>query len=186
MQITLIRHGKPDMPHQKIPLKKFSDWIDAYNTANLCQRLLPNVSALAIAKNSNVVICSHLSRSIGSALRLGVQPTFSDPIFREMEMPNWSLPSPAFSSNVWAVLCRLFWFAGLTSNAESFAEAKLRATHATEQLIKFAQEHDQIIFVGHGLLNRFIAKTLLKRGWLGPTSPGKKYWDYSVYTYATT
>ena len=186
MQITLIRHGKPDMPNQKIPLKKFSDWIDAYNTANLCPRLIPNVGALTIAKHSNAVICSHLSRSTNSALRLGVQPTFSDPIFREMEMPNWSFPSPALSPNVWAVLFRLFWFAGLTSKAESFAEAKARAIRATEQLIKLAQEHHQIIFVGHGLLNQFIAKTLLKSGWLGPTSPGKKYWEYGVYTYATT
>ena len=186
MQITLIRHGKPDMPaNQKISLKKFSEWIDAYNNASLCPKLAPDVEVLTIAKNSKAVICSHLSRSTCSASHLGVQPTFIDPLFREMEMPYWSFASPAISPNIWAILLRLCWFAGFTSNAESFKDARLRAIQATDQLIKFAQEHHQITFVGHGLLNRSIAKTLIKKGWLGPKNPGKKYWEYGVYTYAT-
>jgi broad specificity phosphatase PhoE len=187
MQITLLRHGKPKMPTQKlIQPNKFNAWIESYDNAKLCVNSAPADGALALAANAKMVICSHLSRSIASAQRLGIQPTISDSLFREMEMPYWSLPAPALSPNTWAVLFRLCWFAGLTSNAESFTAAKARAMCAANQLIKVAQEHNQILFVGHGLLNRFIAKTLLANGWLGPKNPGKKYWEYGVYTYERT
>jgi hypothetical protein len=103
-----------------------------------------------------------------------------------MEMPYWSFPAPELPPSMWTVLFRLCWFAGLTSKVESFKEAKARAAKATDRLIKIARKHRQIVFAGHGLLNQFIAKVLLANGWLGPTNPGKKYWQYGVYTYAAT
>ena len=187
MQITLLRHGKPDMPHHKsISPKKFGEWIDAYNGASLCPKHAPDSDILTLAKKSKAVVCSDLTRSINSALCLGVKPVCAAPLFREMELPYWSFPAPVLPANIWAFLFRLCWFAGLTSKAESFKDAKVRAASATDLLVKYAQEHHQIIFVGHGLLNRFIAKTLLENGWSGPKNPGKQYWQYGVYTYATT
>jgi len=38
-----------------------------------------------------------------------------------------------------------------------------------------------VILVGHGLMNRLIAKQLRYKHWQGPASPGKKYWKYGVY-----
>lgn len=184
MQIILLRHGKPKMPRESIQPNKFKGWIESYNNAKLCVDSAPTDKTITVSSTIKAVVCSHLSRSIDSAQRLGLQPTVTDSLFREMEMPHWSFPAPALSPNVWALLFRLCWFAGLTSNAESFTEAKERANKATLQLIKFAQEYDQIIFIGHGLLNRFIAKMLLDNGWCGPKNPGKKYWEYGVYTYA--
>ena len=185
MQIILLRHGKPKMPEQSIRADKFNEWIAAYNSASLCDASLPSDETIAIGVDAKAVICSNLPRSIESAQRLGLQPTFTDSLFCEMEMPYWSFPSPALSPNIWAVLFRLCWFAGFTSHAESFKDAKVRANNATNQLIKIAQEHQQVIFIGHGLLNRFIAKALLKNGWLGNKNPGKQYWGCGVYTYAT-
>ena len=186
MQIILLRHGKPNVPEQSIRPNKFSEWITAYNCASLCEKSLPSDETIAISATANAVICSNLSRSIESAQRLGLQPTTINSLFREMEIPHWSFPSPALSPIVWAILFRICWFAGFTSNAESFKDAKLRAISAANQLIKIAHEHNQIIFIGHGLLNRFIAKALLKNGWIGNKNPGKQYWEYGVYTYATT
>jgi broad specificity phosphatase PhoE len=187
MQITLLRHGKPDISQdQLIQPKKFGKWLDAYNDASLCLKNVPDSDILALAKKSKTVVCSDLPRSINSALRLGVKPICTEPLFREMELPYWSFPAPALPANLWTFLFRLCWFSGLTSKAESFKDAKIRAVRATDQLVKLVQEHHQIIFVGHGLLNWFIAKTLLENGWSGPKNPGKKYWQYGVYTYATT
>jgi broad specificity phosphatase PhoE len=186
MQIILLRHGKPDVPDQAIQPNKFEEWIRAYNNARLCADSAPTEDAVALSANVKAVVCSHLPRSLESAQRLGLKPTITDSIFREMEMPHWSFASPALSPNIWAVLFRLCWFAGFTANAESFKDAKARANKATNQLINIAREHHQVIFIGHGLLNRFIAKTLLANGWIGNKNPGKKYWEYGVYTYATT
>lgn len=186
MHIILLRHGKPDINKQLIQANKFNEWIVAYNDASLCKNSSPSHEVIAMSARANAVVCSNLPRSIDSARRLGLQPTITDWIFREMEMPHWSFPSPALSPNIWAVLFRLCWFAGLTANAESFKDAQARAEHAASQLIKIAHEHHRVIFIGHGLLNRFIAKTLLKRGWVGTKNPGKQYWEYGIYTYATT
>ena len=187
MHITLLRHGKPDISQsQLIQPKKFGEWFDAYNGASLCPQHAPDSHILALAKKSKAVVCSDLPRSINSALCLGVKPICAVPLFREMELPYWSFPAPTLPANLWAFLFRLCWFAGLKSKVESFKNAKIRAAIATDQLVKLVQEYHQIIFVGHGLLNRFIAKTLLENGWLGPKNPGKQYWQYGVYTYAIT
>lgn len=45
-----------------------------------------------------------------------------------------------------------------------------------------AQENEKVILVGHGLMNRLIAGNLRRNNWQGPTSPGKKYWEFGIYT----
>ena len=52
---------------------------------------------------------------------------------------------------------------------------------AAEKLIKLAKRNDKIIVVGHGFMNRLIAKELRDKGWKGPSSPGKKYWQFGQY-----
>ncbi len=180
-----MRHGKPDVSRKLIRSNQFGEWIGNYNIANLCATPSPSDEAINVSSSANAIICSSLQRSVNSAVRLGLQATITDSVFREMEMPHWSFISPPVSANVWAFLFRLCWFAGLTSNAESFEVAKERANNATTQLIKYAQDHQKIIFVGHAMLNRFIAKGLLDSGWIGPKSPGRKYWEYGIYTYET-
>lgn len=180
-----MRHGKPNMPRQLIRSVQFGEWIENYNIAHLCETSSPSDEVFAISAGANAVICSSLQRSTDSALRLGLQPTITDSIFREMEMPHWSFVSPPLPAKVWSFLFRLCWFAGLTSHAESFKDAKVRASNATKQLIKHAQDHQKIIFVGHGMLNRFIAKALLQDGWVGPKHPGGKYWEFGIYNYET-
>lgn len=76
-------------------------------------------------------------------------------------------------SGVWIVLVRVLWVLGFSRNGESLRNAKKRANHAAARLVELAEEHQQILLVGHGFINYFIAKELRKRGWSGPSRPGR-------------
>jgi hypothetical protein len=49
------------------------------------------------------------------------------------------------------------------------------------KLTELAAEHSHVLLVGHGFINHFIARELLKSGWTGPGRPGPEYWSYGVY-----
>ena len=67
---------------------------------------------------------------------------------------------------------------------ESKRDIKLRVTKAAQYLIKLVEEHDSVILIGHGIMNRFLVKELLKTGWKLEASPNarniisNKYWGY--------
>ena len=82
---------------------------------------------------------------------------------------------------VWLVLYRLIWLFGYSQNGESYAAANNRADAAASKLMTLAEEHDKVVLIGHGLMNRIIAKRLCINNWTGPTSPGKKYWEFGIY-----
>ncbi len=56
------------------------------------------------------------------------------------------------------------WLFSFSKNGEFFKQAKNRARLAAEKLIALAQTHHDVLLVGHGFINHFIAKELKKRG----------------------
>lgn len=184
MKIVLLRHGKPDVPDfGKIKAVNLGLWVNAYNNAGLNKQHQPPPESVAVVSQCNAVLCSDLTRSLESAAMLGLsQITYIKSLCREMGLPHGRFPFAKLSVNSWAVLFRLLWFCGYSKNSESFVDAKYRARASANLLKKMAQEQGSVIFVGHGLINRFIAKELLNTGWQGPVSPGKKYWQFGQYT----
>jgi broad specificity phosphatase PhoE len=187
MRIVLLRHGKPDVPKLgKLRASEIYQWIESYNSAGLNIEHRPSREAIEIANNCNTIVCSDLPRSIESARALGVREVnHIESMFREMGLPYASFPSPKLSPNIWAALFRVLWFFGYSSNGESLREAKLRASNGASMLKEIAANTGSVLLVGHGFVNRFIAKELLSNGWQGPASPGKKYWEFGIYEYAT-
>ena len=182
MRIILIRHGKPAMPtFRPVTASDFGRWIQAYNHANLCDQSLPTAELYGLAADCNLVICSHLTRSVESAKKLGKEIHRSDVIFREMELPWGNFPAIKLSPNLWSVIFRILWFFGFSKNSESCAAAKIRARTAALELATLAQESGTVLLVGHGFLNKFIARYLLKNGWRCVTRPGNDYWSYNIY-----
>ena len=96
-------------------------------------------------------------------------------------MPHFDRSFLTLPAMGWFVLLRIMWLFGFRKNGESFTQAKFRAKQAANKLIALAEKNDKVILVGHGLMNRLIAKQLRLKGWQGPVSPGKKYWEYGVY-----
>jgi broad specificity phosphatase PhoE len=70
---------------------------------------------------------------------------------------------------------------GFSRNGESLIDTRIRARQAAAKLIELAEGHRQVLLVGHGFMNRFIARELLRSGWAGPLKPGKGFWGYGVY-----
>lgn len=82
---------------------------------------------------------------------------------------------------VWVTVFRLCQFFGFARNGESLLAARQRAREASRLLAAMAKQNESVLLVGHGYMNRLIAKQLLASGWQGPKSPGHRYWDFSIY-----
>lgn len=180
MKIVLLRHGKPD-----VSLKGFlnAGEIKQLITAYL-NSVIQDTPPQHLYENFNnyYVVCSDLPRSLHSADKIGfAQVDYKDSLFSEADLPHFDQSKISLPVTVWVILLRVMWLFGFNKNGESFKQAKSRAQTAATKLIVLAEEHDNIILVGHGLMNRLIAKQLSSLNWQGPTSPGKKYWQFGSY-----
>lgn len=198
MKIILLRHGEPDMTawsrRKRLSAEEFWLWVDAYNWAPLVEAVEveksasdkgaatgPDTALKELASSADFLVCSSLRRSIDSAELLQRQPDIMDPLFREAELPAITWRWLKLSANAWLLLSRLLWFLGASKHVESFALMRRRASLAAAQLIAYGAEHQQIVVVGHGLFNRFLAKALIAGGMRGPKKTASHYWQYSLY-----
>lgn len=185
MEITLIRHGKPITPSlNKISASEFCGWVNKYNAAGLCPSSTPTIEASNCATISNAVVCSGLPRSIESAKLLNADNVvLSDSLFNEAGIPDANWHTLKLSPKLWAVIFRVLWLLGYSRNSESFKDTKARASKAVERLTEIAHKHQRVLFMGHGVYNRILAKELRRSGWVGPKNPGSKHWSFGVYEY---
>jgi Histidine phosphatase superfamily (branch 1) len=183
MRVILMRHGKPLLPpQQSVTSQDFHKWIAEYDLADICPSMLPSTELIELATNCNAVLCSSLSRSRNSARLLGVNEIYcTDHELREMEMPWGKFFNVALKPEYWAVIFRVLWFCGYSRNSESFKAAKTRAEQAAATIEAIAKQKQSVLFAGHGLLNRFIAKSLVRRGWKAKQAIGSNYWDFGIF-----
>jgi broad specificity phosphatase PhoE len=181
VRITIVRHGKPDFEWgRNVKGSEFRSLERAYDLAGIVGH--PPDESLDLVKQHGYVVCSDLLRSIQSAKALGAESIhFSSAVFREMNLPYFDNASIRLPLSYWVILLRGLWFLGFSKNTESILIAKARAKKASKKLMELADEHHSVLFVGHGFLNHYVAKELLKNNWVGPKSPGKKYWEFGTY-----
>lgn len=183
MRIVLMRHGKPLLPVQEsVTSLEFRHWIDAYNAAELCEELKPKPESVEIAQACHITLCSSLKRSLQSAEALGrKEVAFIEHSLREMEMPWGKMTGVKLKPEFWALIFRTLWFLGYSKNCESFKDARSRALQAAILLEKTAREKGSVLFVGHGMLNRYIARCLVENGWLVRKKIGSAYWQFGIF-----
>lgn len=186
MQITILRHGQPEFEWvRSVKGSEIRSLEKAYDSAGIVGE--PPKKSQNLADQHNYVVCSDLPRSLQSAQAIGATTIhLSDSAFREMNIPYFDNISIKLPIKVWVPILRGLWFLGFSKNTESISTAKHRAKLASEKLVELAAEHKRVIFVGHGFLNHYIAKELLANNWVGPSSPGKKYWEFGAYRYNKT
>ena len=182
MEIILLRHGKPEV-ELKGHLNASEIKLLAVEYAQAGVQDSPPIE-LKESFNACYVVCSDLARSKQSAKRLGINEIhLSDNLFTETVIPHFDQGVIKMPVTMWLTVLRIMWLFGFKKNGESFVKAKQRAKLATSKLITLAQENEKVILVGHGLMNHLIAKQLRFNNWQGPTSPGKKHWEFGRYTY---
>lgn len=184
MQIILMRHGRPAIEaRRRLSARDFGIWVGHYNAAAIDPASPPTAEAIEQARQAAFVLCSTLPRSLTSAAALGIEtPHGRDAAFRELEMPHADWRFPILPVGLWAVLFRLAWAVGYHRHAESFAAARARITTCANTLSQLAAEHGNVLFIGHGSLNWFIARALRQAGWRSSDSTPRQYWQYAVFS----
>ncbi|MCQ4314326.1 histidine phosphatase family protein [Pseudomonas stutzeri] len=183
MQITLVRHGRPDHTAASwCTPAQMKDWIANYNQADVVAQELPD-ALVPLAEKAGVVVCSSLSRCVQSRGQLACDcHQEPDSLFAEAHLPypDWSFPP--MPSRFWRLLFRGAWFLGFARHTEPISESNRRASAAAERLIEFAERYGSVLLMGHGIMNILIARQLRKRGWAGPLNLIlKRYWEPCSY-----
>lgn len=179
MTITLMRHGKPDhsLPGRRSALA-MAEWCEAYDLAEICD--LPPERSLRLAAGAEVIVTSTLPRARSSLEKLGRTAHKVDALYCEVAMPVMPLTFPALPPALWLPLLRVMWIFGYAWQVESYAQAKQRAALAAEQLIQLSAS-GHVLLVGHGIMNKLIARRLRHLGWLGEKHASSRYWSSAIY-----
>ncbi len=186
MRITLLRHGKPAYELKgNVRARDLGEIARLYDSSGIVGS--PPSQTIAAVKRDSLVVCSHLERSVESAKALGfTEIHLSDALFCEAAIPYFGGGSITLPIRIWVVILRIMWLFGFSRNGESFASTKKRATEAASRLAVLSTEHQDVLLVGHGFINHFIAKALLKNGWSGPSTPSKQFWGFGIYERSAT
>ncbi len=187
MEIALLRHGKPECSISgKLNAADFGRWITEYNESGISVESNPAAETIEKIKKYSFIVCSHLPRSIESAKVLDISTINTvSPLFRECEMPYADWQYPKLSIKQWAIIFRIFQFAGYSPNAESYIEIKSRLKECVDYLVQKSKEHGSVLFIGHGALIWLIHKHLVRNGWPGPPKSARQHWELGLYTQKT-
>lgn len=155
----------------------YGAWIRSYDEAPIDVTLLPPADLRARVAAVGCVTTSPLRRSRESAALLAPgRPVICDALFAEAGVPSTIPLSLARAPRFWTLLFRVAWYCGLSQGAESVRDARRRARRAAERLAELAREHGSVGLIGHGEINRMIARALRRMGWQGSGS-GRAYWS---------
>ena len=179
MTISFMRHGKPMLAGNGwVTPAQMAQWIESYNLSEVGPQDIPTKSQL-VMRSAEIVATSTASRAMSSARVLGRTPDVIDPLFCEAELPFALINFPRLPPNVWAAIFRISWFLGYARSAESMRRTTIRAKAAANKLVALT-EQGSVLLIGHGIMNRLIAKELSAMGWHGE-KPRSIYWSVSTY-----
>lgn len=183
MNIILMRHGKPTFAGAaKVTSREMALWVKQYDVSDTGGDIPPE-SAIALKNTGPIAVSSPLPRAISSLQALGCEPVLVDEVFKEAELPLYIIPGLRLSPFHWAVVYRLLWLCGFARNVESLNTAKVRAASAARRLVDLAKESNRpVLLMGHGIINRLIARELKSLGWQEESRPGKGYWGAGIYS----
>jgi len=183
MKICLVRHGKPaPVPGKSVNAEGFGRWLREFDAAGLDSWERPPKDMVHKVCDCRAVVTSPLERAHSSArLLFPGRSVLVEASLREFGLPSAPLPLVRLQPGTWVALCRALWFAGYSRGAENITDARARAAKGAELLVRLAAHNDSVAFVGHGLINTFLARELKRLGWQGPSIPDRHYWGVAVY-----
>ncbi|XHA18829.1 histidine phosphatase family protein [Citrobacter farmeri] len=183
MEIILMRHGKPAFTaSSRVTSLKMAEWISQYNLCDTGSDMPPQFSK-TLASRALHIISSPLPRARSSLTALGREPDLIDEVFREADLPVFHIPAFRLPPIFWASVFRIMWFCGISRNVESLGIAKQRAVQAADILVTSVKVvNGPVLLMGHGVMNRLIAKELISMGWKEYRREGNGYWKAVIYS----
>ncbi|MGY5957710.1 hypothetical protein ACUY4R_000176 [Kosakonia sp. BK9b] len=183
MNITLIRHGQPEITvlhsAKRIKANAMQAWIAGYDASDIVGA--PTAEIISMAGQSDYCVCSPLRRAHASLLATGYTPDEIIHKLHEVPLAVVNVPFLRLRPQTWLIVFRLCWMLGFITGSESRSAARIRAGEAAEYLIKHAEEHGSVFSMGHGFMNRLLARELEKRGWKRADNKGHRYWSGVKY-----
>ena len=180
MQITLMRHGKPQLPENGwVTPRGMKQWIENYNNSDVETDSIPH-ECFNAAVSAKLIATSTLKRAESSSKALGRKVLMSDSVFSEAELPHALWSAPYLPPKAWAVFFRLLWLCGYSRGVASHKTTRIRAKAAAHQLILAAND-GPVLLVGHGVMNRYIGKELRTLGWTAVCRHDNCHWGIGVY-----
>ncbi|WP_037375537.1 MULTISPECIES: histidine phosphatase family protein [Serratia] len=182
MEIILMRHGKPACTgSSKVTCREMAGWVAQYDLSDTGSDMPPE-SSKSIASSALRIVSSPLPRALSSLNALGREPELIDGVFREAGLPIFHMPGFRLSPALWAAFFRVMWLCGISRDAERLGIAKQRAVQAADILVNFAKvSNGPVLLMGHGVMNRLIARELLALGWKEHRRQGNGYWNAGIY-----
>ena len=179
-EIILMRHGQPNLAALgKVSARGMKQWIEQYDLSEITQQPAPETS-LQLAASAQIIVSSSAPRALTSVRALGLQPSVVDKVFCEAQLPHGRWTLPRLSPFTWAFILRMLWLCGFSGTVESAGHAKGRALDAAQRLQSLSTE-GPVLLLGHGFMNRMIAKQLEAAGWTRHASTGTRYWSAATY-----
>lgn len=197
VRIVLVRHGRPAFDHRGwIAPKDMGARIARYGYAGIQTNAGADTetvgerqayaAAVTAARGAGCIAASDLARSKQSArLLANGRELLCEPLFREADMPYCKWGWPVLPYRLWCAMFRVAWLCGFSAQAESLADAEARARDAAQRLMDLARERGSVLLVGHGVMNRLIARDLLARGAMGPRRLGTGFWSTGVFEFTS-
>lgn len=181
--IIFIRHAKVDLDlNEAIPSKKLKAWEEDYNSAPIVTNVLPSLETQEQIKNADHLLCSELSRTRASVALIDIKVHEVNALFNEAAIPSFNGSFLKLKPTTWLVLFRLLSLLGFGRWALTLKETKAQAKAASERLALLSQEHNNMVLVGHGVMNWLIRKELLSQGWQSQGKDAYENWGATILT----
>ena len=180
VEIILMRHGKPVLTKGRwLAPFEMARWIEHYDRSEVEAANIPAASAKA-ATSASVIVSSTAARALSSVQALGYNASTADKVFCEAALPFSVWRFPYLPPHFWAAFFRLLWFFGYSRGVDSVHATRECAKVGAQKLIYLAQ-NGSVLLIGHGIMNRLIAKELAASGWVPRTRHDGKYWSTMVF-----
>ena len=178
--IILCRHGEPELSRKaRMNWRGYKYWWGLYDEGGL----VPGQDAPQVIKDlanqADIVIASPLRRAVETAtLAKGATPDKLEPLLVEAGLPPPNLGYIRLKPPTWGLISRVTWMMGFSGEAESQADARMRAEKAADALAEKATGGQVIFAAAHGWFNRMMRPALKRRGFVCVEDHGDLHWSY--------
>lgn len=182
MKIVLMRHGPPDFDSSRgLHRHDLATLVAEYTSSRVTAPATPAALAFVASLDPELIVSSSMARSIDSAQALACHDALALPALDEADLPCPSWLGPPLSYRSAALVARLGWFAGYSSNAASLEATVTRARTGAANLVELARSRGTVLAVGHGIMNRLVGRELVRSGWVREARPGSGYWSVTRF-----